>query len=35
MSEVLKSLNSVNWKLEAIIYKVGDEADFAYLLETG
>ena len=35
MSEVLKSLNSVNWKSGAIIYKVGDKADFAYLLEKG
>ena len=35
MSDVLKSINSVNWKSGTTIYKIGDEADFAYLLEKG
>ena len=35
MSDVLKSINSVNWESGTTIYKVGDEADFAYLLEKG
>ena len=35
MSDALKSINSVNWKSGTTIYKVGDEADFAYLLEKG
>ena len=35
MSDVLKSVNSVNWKSGTTIYKIGDEADFAYLLEKG
>ena len=25
----------MNWKTGTIIYKIGDEADFAYLLEKG
>ena len=33
MSDVLKGINSVNWKSGTTIYKIGDEADFAYLLE--
>jgi len=35
MSDVLKGINSVNWKSGTTIYKIGDEADFAYLLEKG
>lgn len=35
MTDDLKSINSVNWKSGTIIYKIGDEADFAYLLEKG
>ena len=35
MSDVLKSINSVNWKSGTTIYKIGDEADFTYLLEKG
>ena len=35
MSDVLKNINSVNWKSGTTIYKIGDEADFAYLLEKG
>ena len=35
MTDVLKSINSVNWKAGTTIYKIGDEADFAYLLEQG
>ena len=35
MTDELKSINSVNWKSGTIIYKIGDEADFAYLLEKG
>ena len=33
MSDILKNINSVNWKSGTTIYKIGDEADFAYLLE--
>ena len=33
MSDILKNTNSVNWKSGTTIYKIGDEADFAYLLE--
>ena len=35
MSDLLKGINSVNWKSGYTIYKIGDEADFAYLLEKG
>ena len=35
MSEVLKNINPVNWKSGTTIYKIGDEANFAYLLEKG
>ena len=35
MSDVSKGINSVNWKSGTTIYKIGDEADFAYLLEKG
>ncbi len=35
MSEALKDINSVKWKSGTTIYKIGDEADFAYLLEKG
>ena len=35
MSDLLKGINSVNWKSGHTIYKIGDEADFAYLLEKG
>ena len=35
MSDVLKNINSVNWKSGTTIYEIGDEADFAYLLEKG
>ena len=35
MSDALKTINSVNWKSGDTIYKIGDEADFAYLLEKG
>ena len=35
MSDVSKGINSVNWKSGTTIYKIGDEADFASLLEKG
>ena len=35
MTDVLKSINTVNWKSGTTIYEIGDEADFAYLLEKG
>ena len=35
MSNVLKNINPVNWKSGTTIYKIGDEANFAYLLEKG
>ena len=35
MTDVLKSINSINWKSGTTIYNIGDEADFAYLLEKG
>jgi CRP-like cAMP-binding protein len=35
MTDVLKSINSVNWESGTTIYKIGDEADYAYLLEKG
>ena len=35
MNDNIEAKNSVDWKEGTIIYKIGDEADFAYLLKKG